>query len=166
MYLGGMLHTARTRLALLSLTIAASGLAGCTTPSVEPTLSQAVVDARARRNAPAAPACPTDPVTAVSPVTVGFAFNDSELTQAMGRSLLPPARWLACHPNVPAVIRPDADGHGSPADQDTLAQKRAEAVRAYFVGQGVPAERIRILPRAGAEPTGEVVLVRAEGRRW
>ena len=165
MYLVGMLHTARKRLLPLGL-IAAFGLAGCLTKTVEPELSEAVIEARARRNAPAPPPCPTEPVTAVSPITVGFAFNDNELTQAMSRSLDRPAQWLACHPGVPAVIRPDSDGHGAPAEQDALAKRRAEAVRAYLIAKGLPAERIRILGRAAAEPEGETVLIRAEGRRW
>jgi outer membrane protein OmpA-like peptidoglycan-associated protein len=160
-----MQHTARIRLASLCL-VAALGAAGCTTKVVQPTLSQAVIDARARRNAPPPPACTADPVTTVSPVTVGFAFNDDELTQAMGQQLDRPAKWLACRPAVPAVIRPDADGHGSPAEQDALARRRAEQVRAYLVAQGVPAQRIQILGRAGTEPKGEIVLIRAEGRRW
>jgi peptidoglycan-associated lipoprotein len=165
MYLANMPHPVRTCLVLALLT-AASGLSGCTTPRAEPQASQAVLDARARRNAPAAATCPQDPVSSVSPVTIGFAFNESELTEAMSRQLAAPARWLTCHPAVAAVVRPDADGHGTDAEQDALARKRAEVVRSYLAARGVAADRIRILARAGAEPTGEVVVVRAEGRRW
>ena len=160
-----MLHPVRTR-RVLAVLIAAAGLAGCFTPRVDPQLSQAVADARTRRNAPQAPSCPTDPVTAVSPITIGFAFNESELTAAMSRSLDAPARWLGCHPAAAAVIRPDADGHGAPADQDALARRRAEVVRSYLTAQGVPAIRIRILARGADEPRGEDLLIRAEGRRW
>ena len=160
-----MPNPARIRLAL-AVPIAAVGLAGCFTPSVKPELSQAVIDARARRAAPQPPRCPADPVSSVSPITVGYAFNDSELTAAMSTSLDAPARWLGCHPGVAAVILPDADGHGAPAEQDALARRRAEAVRSYLVAQGVAANRIQILPRGAEEPRGEAVLIRAEGRRW
>ena len=165
MYLAGMPHPVRTCLVLAFLT-AAGGLAACTTPTAKPQVSQAVVDARARRNTPPPPTCPQDPISAVAPVTIGFAFNESELTEAMSRQLVAPARWLTCHPAVAAVVRPDADGHGTDAEQDALARKRAEVVRSYLTARGVPADRVRILARAAAEPTGEVLLIHAEGRRW
>ena len=160
-----MLHFARTRL-VLAIMIASGGLAGCVTPTVEPQLSQAVVDARTRRTAPPTPSCPTDPITSVSPVTIGFAFNENELTAAMSRSLDAPAQWLACHPAVTAIIRPDADGHGSPVEQDALARRRADVVRSYLTTKGVAANRVRILARGAAEPGGQNILIRAEGRRW
>jgi len=165
MYLGGMLHLARTRLALAGL-IAAGALTGCTTPKVEPQLSQAVIDARVRAKAPPPSTCPTDPIGSISPLTVGFAFNDVELTPAVSRLLDGPARWLTCHPQTTAVILPDADTHGTPAEQDKLARQRAEAVYGYLTARGVQPAQLRILGRAAAEPTRPVLLIRAEGRRW
>jgi outer membrane protein OmpA-like peptidoglycan-associated protein len=160
-----MLNTARIGLAFVWLA-AAGALAGCMTPHVRPQLSQAVIDARAHRDTPVAQACPPDALSAVSPVMVGFAFDDSEVTESMRLPLAAPAKWLACHPATPAVIKPDADSHGADADQDALAKARAEGVRAYFVSQGVAADRITILRRGATEPAGAVFLIRAEGRRW
>src|SRR6266545_1468130 len=121
-----MLDAPRIRLALVWLA-AAGALAGCMTPRVKPQLSQAVIDARAHRDAPGAAACPQDPLTTVAPVLVGFAFDESELTEAMRLPLAAPAQWLVCHPTTAAVIKPDADSHGSEAEQDALAQRRAES---------------------------------------
>ena len=160
-----MLHPARIRLACAAL-LAAAGLTGCMTPRAEPELSQAVLDARAGRNAPASQGCAQQPLTAVSPATVGFAFNEAKAPDALPRALAAPVLWLACHPQAAAAILPDADGHGGPAEQDDLARRRAEAVRDYLAGQNIPAARIQILRRGAAEPKGEVVVIRAEGRRW
>jgi len=160
-----MVNTARIRLAFVWLA-AAGALAGCMTPHAKPQLSQAVRDARAHRDAPVVAACPQGELTALSPVIVGFGFNESELTDSMRLPLATPAKWLACHPTTPLVLKPDADGHGSDADQDALAQARAQGVKAYFVGQGVAADRITLLRRGATEPAGAIFLIRAEGRRW
>jgi len=160
-----MLVASSLRLSIIWLA-AAAVVAGCTTPRIEPQQSQAVQEARARENAPPPPACPQDPLSAVAPVTVGFAFNDTELTEAMSLPLVDSARWIACHPGVRVVIKPDADTHGTEAEQDSLARRRAERVRAYLTTHGVTADRVAILPRGQAAPAGEVFLINAEGRRW
>jgi peptidoglycan-associated lipoprotein len=151
--------------ALSGLALAAM-LAGCMTPQVHPTLSQAVIDARARRDAPAAPACPQDALADVSPVMVGFPFDEAKLAAYVAQPLAPAAQWLACHPAISVAIRPDGDGHGAPAAQDALARARAEAVTNYLVARGVAAPRISVLARGAAESGGQYFLIRAEGRRW
>lgn len=145
---------------------AAAALAGCTTPEVQPQFSQAVLEARARRDAPQETACPQTPLNVVSPVTVGFAFNDTELTEAMSLPLVETAQWIACHPAVRVIIKPDSDTHGTAAEQDTLARRRAERVRDYLTRHGVAADRVQILARGQAAPSGDIFLVNAEGRRW
>ncbi|CAN7269297.1 OmpA family protein [Phenylobacterium sp. LjRoot219] len=145
---------------------AAVVLAGCTTSEIQPQPSQAVAEVHARRATAAGPVCPQTPLNAVSPVMVGFAFNDTDLTEAMSQPLIDSAQWIACHPAIRVVIKPDSDTHGTPADQDSLARRRAERVRDYLTTHGVAADRIQILPRGQAAPVGEIVLVNAEGRRW
>lgn len=159
-----MFDATRIRFALVCMGTAA--LAACTTPHVKPKLSQAVIDARAHRDAPATPACPDTPLNTLSPMMVGFGFGESEMTEGLGLPLVEPARWLACHPATVAVIKPDADTHGSDAEQDALALRRAEGVRTFLAGHGVAATRIRILRRNEAAPGGPIFLIRAEGRRW
>jgi peptidoglycan-associated lipoprotein len=163
-----MLDAVRPRLALAL--IAASALAACTTPVVEPQLSQAVIDARAHKDVPPEGACPSTPLSSVSPLFVGFPFGEGKLDKTLSSTLddptADPVRWLACHDGVPVVIKPDADSHGTDAEQDALAQQRAEAVRNYLIAHGVAPGRIRILRRNAAAPTGQVFLINAEGRRW
>jgi outer membrane protein OmpA-like peptidoglycan-associated protein len=145
---------------------AAAALAGCTTPQIQPQASQAVAEIRARREAQPPAPCPQTQLNSVSPVTVGFAFNDTELTEAMSQPLVDSARWITCHPAVRVVIKPDSDTHGTEAEQDTLARRRAERVRDYLTRHGVAADRVEILPRGQTAPAGDIFLVSAEGRRW
>ena len=144
---------------------AAVALSGCLTPHAKPVASQAILDARAHRDVPAPDACPQTPLAQVTPLMVAFSFGGAD-PGAAPAALDPQLPWIACHPAVALVIRPDADNHGTAAEQDALALQRARAVQAYLTAHGVAAARIRVLPRAGAEPAGEHVLIRAEGRRW
>jgi outer membrane protein OmpA-like peptidoglycan-associated protein len=153
-----------SRLTVAALAMAA--LAGCTTPHAKPKVSQAVLDARAHRDEPAANACPQTTLAQASPVFVGYAFDAVDLTEAASEPLADAARWLTCHAAVAVVIRPDADVHGTDAEQNALAARRAETVRTYLTAHGVAAGRIRVLARGAAEPPGEHMLIRAEGRRW
>jgi peptidoglycan-associated lipoprotein len=149
-----------------ALLLAGSTLAGCLTAHENPQVSRAVLDARAHLDAPAAADCPQTTLQAISPLSVGFAFNETALPDLIGAPLPAAPRWLSCHPQTPVVIKPDADNHGADAERDVIARKRGEAVRDYLVANGVAAERIRLLPRDAAEPAGEHLLVLAEGRRW
>jgi outer membrane protein OmpA-like peptidoglycan-associated protein len=160
-----MLDASSSRLSIIWLA-AAAVLAGCTTARVEPQQSQAVQEARARENAPPPPTCPQTPLASVTPVTVGFAFNDTELTEAMSLPLVEAAQWIACHPAVRVVIKPDSDTHGTQAEQDSLARRRAERVRDYLTAHGVTTDRLVILRRGQPVPAGEAFLISAEGRRW
>lgn len=159
-----MLDAARTRLALAL--IGAAALAACTTPVAHPQLSEAVVDAREHKDVPPEGACPQTPLKEISPAFVGFPFGENKLDETLSQPLEERVRWLVCHETTPVAIKPDADTHGTEAEQDALAQRRAEAVRNYLVGRGVAAGRIRILRRQDPAPTGPVFLVQAEGRRW
>lgn len=159
-----MFDAARTRLALAL--IGAAALAACTTPVAKPVLSQAVIDARAHRDVPQEGACPETPLDSVSPLFVGFPFSEYKMDATLSQPVSEPARWIACHTATPIAIKPDADSHGTDAEQDALAQRRAEAVRNYLIAHGVAAQRIRVLRRNEAAPGGQVFVINAEGRRW
>ena len=163
-----MFDAARTRLAIarIGACIGAAALSACTTPHVTPKLSEAVIDARAHRDVPPEGVCPEAALNTISPLMLGFGFGESDLDAALARPLAEPARWLACHPATQAVIKPDADSHGTDVEQDALARRRAEGVRNFLSAHGVAPARIRILRRNEATPTGAIFLIRAEGRRW
>jgi outer membrane protein OmpA-like peptidoglycan-associated protein len=156
----------RTLRRAAALVLLLAPLAGCLTPHAKPEQSQAIKDALAREHAPMAAACPQTQMSEVSPVEMGFAFGEAALPDMIGHPLAAAARWLSCRPDVPVVVKPDADAHGDEAEQNGLARRRAEAVAAYLTSQGVARERIAILARGAAEPSSEHFLVLAEGRRW
>jgi outer membrane protein OmpA-like peptidoglycan-associated protein len=160
-----MLNTSRFRLVLAGLATT-TVLAGCTTPHAKPPTSQAVLDARAHRDEPGAPRCPSTTLAQVSPLQLGFPFNDATRTESMVEPIAGAARWLVCHPATSVVIKPDSDGHGNAAEQDQLARQRANVARDGLAARGVAADRIRVLARGATDPTGDVFLIRAEGRRW
>ena len=151
--------------ALAAVLVCATALSGCLTPRVQPVTSKAVLDARARVGAKAA-ACSTEGLDAVSPVNVGFAFDDPAITPAGQARLVAAARWLACNPTIEAVIQPDADHHGDAAHLNTLAQQRALAVQTQLRALGAN-NVIRQLARGAADPvTAPHMLIVAEGRGW
>jgi outer membrane protein OmpA-like peptidoglycan-associated protein len=152
--------------AALAWIAAAVCLTGCLTPHAKPQTSQAVLDARAHRDVPVEAACPPATLAQVSPVQLGFGFDEAKPDSPLLADLTTAARWLACHPAVPVAIKPDGDGHGAPADQDRLARARGEVAQSFLISHRVAAARIRILDRGAAAPGGDVFLVRAEGRRW
>jgi peptidoglycan-associated lipoprotein len=158
---------ATRRRALCLVLVAAAGLplAACFTPRVQPKPSQAILEARAHRDVAAA-GCAATPLATVSPTSIPFAFNEAELTDS-GRTALDGAlAWLACHPDVPAVVKGAADNHGTPADQEALANKRADLAAQYLQAHGLAAARLSRIAPSAAEPAGAHLLVMAEGQRW
>ncbi|MFI4964541.1 MAG: OmpA family protein [Caulobacterales bacterium] len=152
--------------ALAAIGLCAATLSACLTPRVQPTPSKAVAEARAGAGARAA-ACPATDLASVSPVDVGFAFDDATVTEVGVRNLTAAAQWLACHAGVEVVITPDADNHGDAAHLNDLAQRRAQAVQAELRTLGATAAVIRLLPRGAADPvTAPHLVVNAQGRGW
>ena len=146
--------------------VCATALSACLTPHVQPTLSQAVVQARAAAGAKPA-ACPVGEVATVSPVEVGFGFDDAAVTEVGHKRLAAAVRWLACSPHAEVVVRPDADRHGDAAHQDDLAQRRAQAVEGELRSLGAKDAVIRILARGAPDPVSAPHLViSAKGRGW
>jgi outer membrane protein OmpA-like peptidoglycan-associated protein len=141
----------------------ALGLAACTTPTVKPTLSEAVADARAHRNATADAGCA--PIAA--PVSVGFGFGESQVSELAAPALDSAGQLLTCHPQARAVVVGQADGHGTAQEQRALAAARVQAVTQELQRRGVAADRVQTQSE-GAAPTGDDsrLVILAEGRRW
>jgi outer membrane protein OmpA-like peptidoglycan-associated protein len=146
--------------------ISAAALSGRLTPHVKPTLSQAVVEARAGAGAKPA-ACPSSDLGAISPVEVAFGFDEATLPEVAHKRLAAAARWLACNPRVEAVVSPEADRHGDAAHMNDLAQRRGQAVVDELRSLGARDTVIRLLARGGADPVSAPHLViSAKGRGW
>jgi outer membrane protein OmpA-like peptidoglycan-associated protein len=152
--------------ALAAGLICAAALTGCMTPHVQPALSQAVVQARAGAGQKPA-ACPADALPDISPVDVGFGFDDAAVSEVGRQRLAVAAHWLTCNPKVPVVIAPNADRHGDAAHQTDLASRRAQAVIDELRSQGARDALIQTLARGAADPvTAPHLLITATGRGW
>ena len=102
----------------------------------------------------------------------GSGTNDDRNVQADGCDLdftqdpaadddLPPACGgvkLVVH----AVIRDDTDATGSIAANEALSKQRAEAVRAYLIELGVPADAMELSWRGARDPAVKVDARQAE----
>ena len=159
----------RARLSALAVSLAcATALSGCLTPHVQPTLSSAVVESRARAGAAAkAAACQIGGLEAISPVDMAFAFDEAAISEEGRLHVAAAARWLACNPGVEVVIKPDADNHGEPPHLQELAQQRAQATLAALRDLGAKDAVVHTLGRNGADPVAAPHLViNAQGRGW
>lgn len=146
--------------------LCAGGLSACLTPHVQPTLSTAVVEARAAAQVKA-PACTPGGLEQVSPVDAAFAFDETEISPQGGQRLAAAARWLTCNPGVEAVIRPDGDNHGDAAHLNALAEGRAKSVADKLRELGATGATLRILTRGAPDPvTTPHLLINATGRGW
>ena len=150
---------------MLSLIVLAPlALAACTTPRAQPTPSKAVLEARARQktSGPAA-GCPQ----LSAPMSVGFGFGESTLSDVNAPDLATLATAMTCRPELTATIVGQADGHGTTADQAKLAEDRAHAVVEDLEKRDVAGERLKTQVQ-GTAPAADAdhLVVMAEGRRW
>ena len=146
--------------------LCAATLGGCLTQQVKPTPSQAVLQTRARQGATAA-ACAVGDLSSVSPVEVGFGFEETQLGDASRQKLEIAAAWLKCNPGVRVVIRPAADNHGTAAKQREIAQARAKTVLDQLRALGATEAVVQTLAMGAPDPvSGPHLLIEARGRGW
>lgn len=71
-----------------------------------------------------------------------FKQGSAELDDTARVTLDKQAQWLAQHAHWKVKLQGFADDPGSAAQQTTLSQKRADAVRDYLASRGIAAERM------------------------
>ncbi|HEX4712540.1 OmpA family protein [Phenylobacterium sp.] len=146
--------------------ICGATLSGCLTRPVKQAPSPAILQARAGQGAKPV-ACPVADVASVSPVNVGFGFEDAQVDEVAERRLTKAADWLKCNPGVEVVIKPAADSHGTPAHQEQLARARATAVVEQLRARGATLATIRTLAAGAPDPvTAPHLVIEAQGRGW
>lgn len=82
------------------------------------------------------------PTQAPPAQSVYFGFDKSGITPEAKSTLKNQAEWLKQNPNAKVAISGNADRRADEEYNRTLAQKRADAVKAYLVQQGVKADRL------------------------
>jgi len=92
------------------------------------------------------PLDPSDDVVAIGvPIVlegITFAFNKSEITPESDQILMKALKTLQAHSDIVVEISGHTDNVGSNAYNQKLSQQRADAVKAWLVAKGIPADRI------------------------
>ena len=96
-----------------------------------------------------------------------FTTGKSEVLPAAGAKLNEVTALLRGSPTRRVVVEGHTDSAGSDAANQVLSQARADAVRSYLVGQGVPAERVSAIGQGESKPiaSNATTTGRATNRR-
>ncbi|HSL88656.1 MAG TPA: OmpA family protein [Ignavibacteriaceae bacterium] len=73
---------------------------------------------------------------------ITFAFDKSDITPESDQILMKALKTLQIHNDIIVEISGHTDNVGSDAYNQKLSQRRADAVKAWLVGKGIPASRI------------------------
>lgn len=85
--------------------------------------------------------------------TVFFAEDSQQLDEQAKRLLSDEISWLSVHPQAHIVVYGYAsDDEGTPTETLTLANARGNAIRTYFVSNGVGVERISVISKGASGP--------------
>ena len=93
---------------------------------------------------------------------VFFDTNRSDLTSEAQFVLSKQAQWFAANPAVTAVIEGHADERGTREYNLALGARRANSARAFLIGQGVEAGRLRTVSYGKERP----VALGSDAQAW
>lgn len=111
--------------------------------------------------------CPTLEQYKFDAKKVQFVSGSATLTKAAKAELDKGATILSEHPDIKISIEGHTDNTGKEAANQKLSEKRAEAVKAYFVKKGISADRLVTVGYGQSNPVADnkTVKGRAENRR-
>ena len=84
-----------------------------------------------------------------------FDFDSSNLKEASKDNIKKLAASLNQYPGTDIKVIGHTDSRGTEAYNMSLSERRAAAVKAYAVSQGVPASRLSTVGKGFAEPIGD-----------
>ena len=92
---------------------------------------------------------------------VRFPYDSDKLGPNDKSTLKEAQAWLAAHPDEKLVLAGHADERGTKEYNEELAMERAEAVKAYLVKEGIPAERLMTISYGESVPQVDAQTKRA-----
>ena len=142
---------------------------GLKTDTVEPAAGQTrALRPGAAASATAAPPAPVaKPKPASINMQINFEFNSAEIDGSSERTMANLAKALASPQlaNRSFTVVGHTDGKGSAAYNKALSDRRAAAVRAYLIDNGVEASRLRAVGRGKSQLLNKADPAAAENRR-
>ena len=99
--------------------------------------------------------------------SIQFTSNSFQMSALDKASLAPFVAYLQAHPNMTIELQGHTDNMGNSSGNQLLSQRRAEAVLAYLLSQGVPASRMSAKGYGDSQPVADNNLPegRAKNRR-
>jgi OOP family OmpA-OmpF porin len=104
---------------------------------------------------PATGVRPADIMRVLNTQIINFAPHQSRLPVENLTILKPVVGWLRQQPHLVVDIRGFTDAVGNVAYNMALSQQRADAVRTYWVSQGVPIQQLRTSGMGATQPIAE-----------
>ena len=141
---------------VLSALVITVGLTGCDsgpgTAKIQATQQQPGSTAEATSTPPTEPAPAVEPAALGELKNVHFDLDQAKIRSGDARILRDHAQWLKSHRNAMVTIGGHADERGSDEYNMRLGERRANAVRAYLIAQGVEAERVTVTSHGERSP--------------
>lgn len=112
--------------------------------------------------------CPDDAPIWFPKAFVNFRFGTAEISGADPIPVLEEvANIMKAHPDVTVEIQGHTDNVGADAANQSLSERRADAIRQYLARRGVPVERMQVRGFGESRPidTNDTELGRARNRR-
>lgn len=132
---------------LPALSLSLLALAGCGTSPLVISRPDAAVSVAQPKSASAV----SRKFRAEAPYMVNFDHDSAQLPTEARVILDAQANWIIDHPQVQVRVYGHADLTGSNAYNENLGQRRADAVVAYLVSQGIDADRIEAVISFGED---------------
>ena len=138
-----------------------------------PEVSQQVSESETQPKTDSAAVAETEPAEEILPLPenliIQFAYNRSDFkpVEETSRFLSECKAYLEKEPGTMLVIIGHTDATGTATYNQALGMRRAEGVKSYFVGQGIPAEMIETSSMGESVPVAENATPqgRAKNRR-
>jgi outer membrane protein OmpA-like peptidoglycan-associated protein len=108
-----------------------------------------------------------DEIRVQMPTDILFAVDSASLRPDLRSDLRAVARNLLEYPDSTIIVTGHTDNTGSAAYNQSLSERRANAVASELIGNGVPAFRIRAIGRGFSQPiaSNDTAAGRAQNRR-
>jgi peptidoglycan-associated lipoprotein len=100
-------------------------------------------------------------------VTVHFGYDKSSLDSGAKKDIATNVQWMKANASAKVQIEGHCDNRGTIEYNVALGERRANAVKAYMVSMGIPADRLSVISYGKEKPleSGDNEAAWAKNRR-